>query len=198
MWPNIFSKFITLLYLEWFKGQQTWSPLTALFNSGVEEGDILSTPGAICSVESFQVSVQETKAPSKNKYIHHYHQYHHHDHQGPGTTSHHHPPNIRIYRNSYTNAGGATTVDTGLSDDTYTDTATYYEYYDDTAHYHNHHGDRTGYSEDSGSTRLPLYESDDGNSMSRNNLGLHGEGSQNRKSQLYRENLAQVVILGEI
>ncbi|XP_044758477.1 uncharacterized protein LOC123316464 [Coccinella septempunctata] len=113
--------------------------------------------------------------PSNNKYVHHYHH--------TSSSSHHHQNNVRLYRNSYSNTGGATTgVDTGLSDDT----DVYYEYYNDAPHYQNHHGDRMGFSEDSGSVRLPLYESEDG-SASRNNPGYGDRGSQNRRSQLYRD-----------
>ncbi|KAK9883177.1 hypothetical protein WA026_001373 [Henosepilachna vigintioctopunctata] len=122
---------------------------------------------------------QEASALPKNRYVHHYH-------HGTAVVSHHHP-SVSLYRNSYGNTGGATTVDTGLSDDTYTDTATYYEYYNDTPLYQNHNVERTCYSEDSGSTRLPLYESDDTNSVSRNNMGYAERGTQNRRSQLYRE-----------
>jgi hypothetical protein len=55
------------------------------------------------------------------------------------------------------NGGIAATVDTGLSDDTFTDSQTYYDYY----HPHGYRHERS-YSDDSGSTRLPChYENDD-------------------------------------
>lgn len=115
--------------------------------------------------------------PSNNKYVHHYH------HTTSSSSSHLHP-NVRLYRNSYSNAGGATGLDTGLSEDT----DTYYEYYNDTPHYQNHHGDRAGFSEDSGSVRLPLYESEDGaTTLSRNNPGYGDRGSQNRRSHMYKD-----------
>lgn len=129
--------------------------------------------------------------PSNNKYVHHYHH-----HAGSTTTtssSHlHRPPNggsVRLYRNSYSNAsaGASAPPDAGFSDETATDA--YYEYYNDAPNYQNHrHVDRTGaaFSEDSGSVRLPLYESEDG-SASRGNLqgGYGDRGSYNRRSQLY-------------